>query len=257
MIFYHGTGERDYAQAPRPSSRRDNWECAAILSGAASPFRDVDPAAEQPALWVFPPRHLHGWFSSGRSCELFCLHLPRLPQPVPTLIDQHEYLHIPMNSALHAGLQQLDGQLKDLQKTVGRGGEVAAELAGSTIAYWVLRAYGPAGSLAHASNNRMVKQAIAWLNEHLYLGVGVNEVCEALSISTAHFRRLVHQERGVSPRELLAELRLQRVKEYLVSTDESMEVIADACGFASAGSLSTAFMRAFKVRPGAWRRQQV
>ena len=73
-------------------------------------------------------------------------------------------------------------------------------------------------------------------------------------VSTEHFRRLCHKELGRSPHKQLMDLRVQAAAHLLVSTDHTIEVIANAVGYENSFVFSNAFTRVVGQRPSSFRR---
>ncbi len=66
-----------------------------------------------------------------------------------------------------------------------------------------------------------------------------------------HFRKAL----GRTIHEEINRVRMERAKQLLITTDWSMPVIADACGFPFASQFSHAFKRAAGVPPLRYRMQ--
>ena len=99
-----------------------------------------------------------------------------------------------------------------------------------------------------------LKRILAWLEAHMHSGVGVDDAAKALHISPAHLRRIAHAVAGRSPRDLLRQLRLDRARDLLRQTEQSLSHIAWSCGYADDVALSNAFQRHLGQRPGSWRK---
>ena len=82
------------------------------------------------------------------------------------------------------------------------------------------------------------------------------ELARALGVAYSHFRREFRRRTGVSPRQYLLRVRMQRALRLLGSTDETLKQIADRLGFSSPYHLSTAFKKRFGLAPSRWRRSQ-
>ena len=256
MLFYHGNGPRDYARQPHPIRRRQHWECAAILSGRARPTWPPDHPAPpeladtRPALWIFPPGDPHGWVGD-RPCQVLIAHLASLPRLVADAVEAQGCGRWSLRPAEIARLRATDRLVTDLLRQRPDAGEVAADLLRGECALIAARRLPRRAS--RSDDERLVKEALVWFEGHLDQGVGVAAVARAVGLSPAHFRRLVHQVGGQSPRDLLTARRIDRARDLLRRSDESLEEVALASGFASASALSEAFRRATGQRPGAWR----
>lgn len=79
----------------------------------------------------------------------------------------------------------------------------------------------------------------------------------AAHFSKFHFLRLFRQAYGETPARYLAQLRLERARQLLGSTDRSITDICMDVGFASLPSFSAAFRRHTGHSPRHYRRRQV
>ena len=255
MLFYHGRGSRDYHRQPMPLRRRLHWECAAILSGRAAPtLAEAAPLPSTPALWVFPPGHLHGWASSqAGTCRVCILHLTGIPRLIADAADSAGHLHLPLDPARRRIIDRLDRRLAELLTARPAASEIAAELARGELGILLCPLLAPSASNAGEDAAHLLKRALAWLDSHLHEGAGIDQAARAVAVSPAHLRRLAHAVAGRSPRDLLTQLRLERACDLLRQTDDSLAAIAWACGYADAVALSKAFLRHHGQRPGRWR----
>ena len=252
MLFYHGSGERRYDESPHRETRRVHWEIAAILAGRA--WATSGPEVRGPHLWIFPPDHLHGW-RSDQACTIFTVHVAHLPRIIADPIRESEALMMSLDQQQVERLVAVDTKLHDLFALRPDAGEIAADIVRAEIGQLVLPALPQRGARAHVGAERLVKEMLAWLQDHLHLGVGVAEAAEAVGVSPAHARRLAHAATGRSPRDLLDELRIERAQALMRETRANLDSIAYDCGFGSAVALSQAFVRRIGMRPGKWRSQ--
>ena len=74
--------------------------------------------------------------------------------------------------------------------------------------------------------------------------------------SRQELQKLFKRHLGETPFEHLKKMRLNAVKELLLTTDLSVKEIAWQCGYRSQLYLSTDFKRAFKLSPREFRKQQ-
>ncbi len=102
----------------------------------------------------------------------------------------------------------------------------------------------------------LIVQALTWLRVNHHRPVDVADLIRALPACRRTVEKRFRVELGKSPRQVLEDLRMERAKQLLASTELTMEETARQCGF----SAPTRFYRIFKQRtgraPGAWRREQ-
>lgn len=82
----------------------------------------------------------------------------------------------------------------------------------------------------------------------------VSDFAGLAKVSTEHFRRLCHQGLGRSPLKQLIDLRMQHAAHMLVSTDHTIEVIANVVGYENAFVFSNMFARTVGMRPSKFRK---
>jgi len=81
----------------------------------------------------------------------------------------------------------------------------------------------------------------------------VKEFAARLRMPVPKLSRTFLSTLGVRPSVYFKEGQIERVKEYLITTDLSLKAIADITGFASVTTLSRSFRRITGMTPGAFR----
>lgn len=82
----------------------------------------------------------------------------------------------------------------------------------------------------------------------------VSAIANHAGCSRTQLHQLCLKIYGITPREKLTQLRLQRASEYLLLTDWTLEEIASRVGYSDAFSFSKSFQRSQKESPAAYRR---
>ncbi|MFV8752949.1 DNA-3-methyladenine glycosylase 2 family protein [Nannocystaceae bacterium ST9] len=101
---------------------------------------------------------------------------------------------------------------------------------------------------------RLVARALAKIAEGFLDEAGVDELGEALGVTSRHLRRALETELGVSPIELAQTRRLALAKQLLHDSTLSLTAIAFASGFASVRRFNAAMLARFGRPPSAIRR---
>lgn len=102
-------------------------------------------------------------------------------------------------------------------------------------------------------------RALRWLCPVLHLadrsgpGIAVAAMAKALACSPTHLRRVFRECLGTSPHAWLAERRLKKAADLLVSTDQSVEQVARGIGYESLSHFHRAFKRRFGCTPAEYR----
>jgi len=94
------------------------------------------------------------------------------------------------------------------------------------------------------------------LTRHLAENVSVRSLARECGLSTSHFGRAFKTSFGVSAHRWFVERRIERSKELLLQTHESLVDVADQTGFADQAAFTRTFRRLVGVSPGRWRRYQ-
>jgi len=95
----------------------------------------------------------------------------------------------------------------------------------------------------------MVNRARLVIREHLESSLTIQKVAEDLGVSYSNFRKLFKEYTGISPATYQQDLRLQRAKELLSTTDMSVKEIAYRLNFESPDYFSAKFKAKTGRRP--------
>lgn len=95
----------------------------------------------------------------------------------------------------------------------------------------------------------MVNRARLQIREHLESSLTIQQVAEDLGVSYSNFRKLFKEYTGISPATYQQDLRLQRAKELLSTTDMSVKEIAYRLNFESPDYFSAKFKAKTGRRP--------
>ena len=109
-------------------------------------------------------------------------------------------------------------------------------------------------SLAIQSAERKPLQDLqVWIAENLKADLSVPELAARVAMSPRNFRRVFTEEIGKAPARYIEMLRVEAAQQKLTSTTQSLEEIADLCGFASADVMGRCFNRQLETTPGEYR----
>ncbi len=128
------------------------------------------------------------------------------------------------------------------------------------ISAHVLKRYGglatPASREAGALSPSREKRAKEFLAASVGADVSVAAAAQACGLSRAYFIRAFRLSTGLTPHKWLQAYRIDKVKQALMASSDSIVDIALACGFADQSHLTRAFAQAVGMPPAAWRRQR-
>jgi AraC-like DNA-binding protein len=101
----------------------------------------------------------------------------------------------------------------------------------------------------------LVYSALTYLNEHYAApNLSLTELAAVLGISPSQLSRRFRSVRGTTPVAYLRDLRLQKARELLTETDQTLQVVAEHTGYRSAFYLSRVFSAQTGQSPSAYRR---
>ena len=98
-----------------------------------------------------------------------------------------------------------------------------------------------------------VARALRFIWEHYAEMLGVNDVAVAVGLSRSAIERRFHRALGRGIAAELVRKRLERCRELLLSTDDSIQTIAPLVGFRTPTYLQRVFRETFGMTPHRWR----
>jgi len=99
-----------------------------------------------------------------------------------------------------------------------------------------------------------INRTRAFLRRNLDLPLTLDQVATEAGMSPYHFLRVFRAHTGQTPFRYLIQLRIERGKDELIRSTDTVAEIAARCGFLRATHFATAFRRHTGVSPTAWRR---
>jgi YesN/AraC family two-component response regulator len=102
--------------------------------------------------------------------------------------------------------------------------------------------------------NAPVHTALAYLEQHYRQQISRWQVAEAAGVSEDHLSRRFHRQLGLPLWDYLIRLRIQRAKERLRQSDDSVQTVARAVGFHDRAYFSRVFRKVTGVAPHTYRK---
>lgn len=100
---------------------------------------------------------------------------------------------------------------------------------------------------------RQLLQILDYINDHLSQDIKLADLAALLGMSQFHFSHLFKQSMGIAPYQYLLQQRVERAKQLLKQTDQSIMDVAFSCGFNSHSHLSKQFRQLTGISPKAYR----
>ena len=91
---------------------------------------------------------------------------------------------------------------------------------------------------------------LAFMTAHLDRRLTRDDLAGRLCLHPGYFDRVFRAAYGVAPMRMLRDLRLERARQLLETTDDTLESIAQACGLGDGAAFSRAFRARYGLAPG-------
>jgi len=91
-----------------------------------------------------------------------------------------------------------------------------------------------------------LQQATAYLNHYYHTPITIQDLCHYLHLSRSYLHQLFYQDLGLSPKQFLTHLRIERAQTLLTTTNYPIKTIATSVGYEDA----LAFSKLFKTHLG-------
>ena len=103
--------------------------------------------------------------------------------------------------------------------------------------------------------SRLVKYTLVYLYQNYSNNLTRKELAEQVGVSENYLSQIFRQELGISPWECLSRLRIQKAKELLTETEETITHIATRVGFNDSAYFSRVFHKTTGASPQDYRQQ--
>lgn len=117
----------------------------------------------------------------------------------------------------------------------------------------------PVGVTERGSTNAIhftdvhLRQTMRWITEHLADDLHIEKLLEHVPISRRSLEIKCRLILGESLAQVIRKARLNRGRELLVDTSQSINEIASRCGYQNSSAFSAAFVRQFDCKPSTYR----
>jgi len=105
-----------------------------------------------------------------------------------------------------------------------------------------------------AMENPIIDVIKNYIEEHITEDFLVSELAEKLNISVYYLCHMFKAVTGITVTEYCNSIRITNAKHLLIRTDETVNGIAQKCGFCTAAYFSEVFVRLEKISPSEYRR---
>ena len=166
----------------------------------------------------------------------------------------------PTKPVYHVGFSDAVVSLyKQAYKTAQEEAAYSQQLMAGIVNHLIGMMYSLERNIELKSRNQthvdMINKARLRIRESLESSLTIQEVAEELGVSYSNFRKLFKEHTGLSPATYQQDLRLQRAKELLSTTDMSIKEIAYQLNFESPDYFSAKFKLKTGRKPSELRNQ--
>lgn len=104
------------------------------------------------------------------------------------------------------------------------------------------------------ARSHIVMDALEVVRARAHEAISLSDVARTVGRSPAHLATMVKEETGRTVVEWVTHARMAVARRLLISSDDTIEAIADAVGYASPSHFHRTFRREHSYTPDAWRR---
>ncbi|WP_283675490.1 AraC family transcriptional regulator [Butyricicoccus sp. Marseille-Q5471] len=94
--------------------------------------------------------------------------------------------------------------------------------------------------------NVSIDKAIGYMEAHITQNISLDDLAQHVNLSKFYFTRYFRKHLGMTPHQYFVNMRIQYAKRLLATTHDSVESVAEQCGFDNVSN----FIRVFKQRSG-------
>lgn len=105
-----------------------------------------------------------------------------------------------------------------------------------------------------SKENRVVQKAIKYMEDNIGEHITLKDIADYVSFSPVYFHNVFKDYMGRTPGAYLTEIRIKKAKEYLLTTDLSLEEIALRCGYKSHSYFAYCFKKETKISPAVFKK---
>ena len=104
------------------------------------------------------------------------------------------------------------------------------------------------------SGNRTIQKAIRYIDENYPNDLTLKDIAEYVNFSPVYFHNLFKEYMGVTLHKYIEEIRLKKAKEYLLTSNFSLDEIGLRCGYKSHSYFAYCFKKAEGLTPTVFRK---
>jgi AraC family transcriptional regulator len=150
-------------------------------------------------------------------------------------------------------MQRLFSELDQTRRADGKDGVYADAIRLALAARWLRVRVGEQDHPAEALQKWRLKRVMAYIDEHIGGPISLSDLAGAAGLSRMYFAARFRAATGVRPHDYILRRRIERARDLLVQTSESLVDIALDVGFQTQAHFTTVFKKLVGTTPGRWR----
>ena len=137
-------------------------------------------------------------------------------------------------------------------------GRLYVETLAEALSVHLVRTYGRGGAAPPRQGGlspSQLRQATAFIHADLAGDISLSSIARSAGLSPFHFARRFKQTTGLAPHQYVVHHRLERARNLLAGTTESLADVAQQAGFCDQSHFTAHFRRQFGITPRRFREQ--
>lgn len=107
---------------------------------------------------------------------------------------------------------------------------------------------------AEAESVKPIRQAQKYMEEHYNEKIVLEDLAEIVGLNPVYFSVLFKKETGINVSAYLLNVRMEKAKEFLCNTNETIAAIGDRVGYKDSRYFSQTFAKQVGVKPALYRK---
>lgn len=163
-------------------------------------------------------------------------------------------IHLP-----NAEAESLCYEFRKAERYMQKGGFLAEKLLGAAALQIIMQVMEYLDESSMVKGKKIPPQiisALEYIQEHYRESITLDEVADFAHMSKYYFCRTFRHITGATVLQYINNVRLSRVHNLLIHTEDSMEEIAVQTGFSSSSNLARVFKKIYGISPREFRKKQ-
>lgn len=179
------------------------------------------------------------------SLKHFFIHFSLTP-----FLDQqkNKYFSIPIDSEIKPLVDNIINKYLSANDSVK-----PLEVFSSSALVFACLSKSPEASYDKKIWEKTTQLAIQYFQENISEKIEIQDIAEKLDVSKSSFNKSFSEDLGVSPKQYLQKLRMEKALSYLKDKSIGIDEIASLCGYSDRFHFSKAFKLCFDLSPAAYR----